>query len=86
MKKIDNNGGVNMSRSSEAKDYKLLSFKTNARIPEEYTEEKAEIIKFNDNTKVLKKYALKYLKDNINKINKIFRIFFITSSVSTKII
>lgn len=44
-----------MSRSSEAKDYKLLSFKTNARIPEEYTEEKAEIIKFNDNTKVLKK-------------------------------
>lgn len=34
-----------MSRSSEAKDYKLLSFKTNAIIPEE----KAEIIKFNDN-------------------------------------
>ena len=41
-----------MSHSSEAKDYKLLSFKTSARVPE--TEEKTEIIKFNENTKVLK--------------------------------
>ena len=46
-----------MSHSSEAKDYKLLSFNTSARIPEteELTKEKAEIIKFNEDTKVLKK-------------------------------
>ena len=40
-----------MSNLNEAEDYKILSFETDAKIPEVTNE--SDIIKFNDNNKII---------------------------------